>query len=79
MRILFGIRKCVVHPVHDGIGPRYQVGGALRQVGNKVKNPLPHFMHREHLVRGVAVVKKGLEENAGEPMTGEKVKYCHVT
>lgn len=79
MWILFGIRKCVVHPVHDSISPGYQIGRALREVGDKVKNPLPHDMHREHLVRGVTVVKKGLKKNAGEPMAGEKIKYCHVT
>lgn len=76
--ILFGIRKSMVHPVHNGISPGHQVGRALRQVGNEVEDAFPCFIHGEHLVRSVAVVEEGLKEDAGEPMAGEEGKYCHV-
>jgi hypothetical protein len=34
----------------------------LGQIGAEVEKPLPRLFHREHLVRSVAVVEKGLKE-----------------
>lgn len=78
VRILLRIRKGMVHPVHDGISPRYQIRRALYSIRQKVKNTLPKLVHGEHFVRSVAVVKKSLEENSAKPMRHEKAKYSHV-
>jgi hypothetical protein len=63
MRVFFSVRKSVVHPVHDGISLGYEVRRSLRGVCQKVKDALPEFVHREHFMRGVPVMKKGLEKD----------------
>lgn len=77
MRILHRVGIGMVHPVHDGVGTGCQIGRTLCHVCSQVKKPLPRLAHREHLVRCVTVVEKGLEEEADEPMCEKKPKNYH--
>lgn len=78
MRILFGIGKGMVHPVHDGVGFGNQKRRALRSVGKKMEKALPKLVHREHFVRSVAVVEEGLNKNGAKPMPKKKTVNDHT-
>ncbi len=75
--VFFRVGKSMVHPVHDGVGARRQVGRALCQIGGQVEKPLPELVHGEHLMRSVAVMEEGLEEEADKPVCKKKNKDCH--
>ena len=78
MGILFRIRKCMMHAVHDGVSPGWQVRRPLESVGKKVEKTFPEFVHGEHLVRSITVVEKSLEKQRTKPVRKEKSKYCHL-
>ena len=77
MRVLLGVRKSVVHPVHDSISPRHEVRRALHGIAQKVEKSLPINVHREHFMRSVSVVKEGLQENGAKPVRRKKTQYDH--
>jgi hypothetical protein len=60
MRIFFGIAVGVVHPVEDSVGAGIEKRGTLGHKGERVEEPLPEFIHLEHLVRSIAVQEKCL-------------------
>ena len=72
MRVFLGIGKGVVHAVHYGIRANAQERRALCDPRANVEEALPTFLHGKGLVRGVAVVEKGLEEKGGVVVPEEK-------
>jgi hypothetical protein len=75
MRIFFGVTKCVVHTVQDGVGPGAQVRRALRDVCQQVEKPLPEFVHGEHFVGGIPVEEERLAEEGQVPVGDEECNY----
>ena len=72
VRVFFRITVGMVHPVHHRIGPGYQIGRSLEKPGHKVKGLFPKRIGQVHLVRGIAVEKKGVKKQGEKPMQEEK-------
>jgi hypothetical protein len=58
--------------MHYGICPWYQEGGTLEEPGHKIKHLLTRFTRSVHLVRGIPVKKKSMNEERKKPMGEEK-------
>lgn len=43
-----------------------------------MKSALPEFVHCEHFMRSITVMKEGLEKYGDEPMSEEKDQYRHI-
>lgn len=77
MRIFFGIGKGVVHAVHYAIAISTQVIGAHKKPSEDIEKFFPAPAHCKLLVRGIAVQKKTVNENAEVPLHNKKYKYDH--
>jgi hypothetical protein len=74
MRITFGIRECVMHPVHDGIYPRTYIRGTLGEVSPDVKKTFPAFSHEKCAMCRITVLQKALHEERKIPMANQEYK-----
>jgi hypothetical protein len=63
--------------MQNGIGSGVQVGRALRDPAENVKEFFPESGHGKHLVRPVAVQEKCLPEKGKVPVGYEEQKYNH--
>lgn len=77
MRVFVRIRISMMHPVHNRIGPWAHKGGALGDIGEKIKKPLPAFAHRKCTMSCIAVLKKGLGKKREVPVGSKKYQYNH--
>lgn len=75
MRILLGIRICVMHPVHDTVSKRTQVVGALEYPRKNIEYLLCERAHRKRLVGGIPMEEECLKEEGEIPVGGKKAKY----
>ncbi len=77
VRVSWGIAEGVVHSVQHGISAWTQVRGALRNVSQRVKKPLPELAHRKHFVSRVTVQKESLAEQGQIPVPYKCGQYNH--
>lgn len=75
MRTLRGIG--MMHPVHDSISARAEVGGAHSDVSKNVEESFPEFIHLKSPVHSILVKQKGLREHGEIPVCYEKIENRH--
>ncbi len=62
MRVFFCVRICMVHTVHDGIGPWTHIGRSLGKTSENQKETFPEFVHIKGTMGGITVPEKCLRE-----------------
>jgi hypothetical protein len=69
----------MVHTMQDGISPWRQERRTLTSIRKQVEEFLPELVHREHLMRRIAVQVKCLGEQRQVVVRYKENKYGHKT
>lgn len=77
MRVFWSVGVGVVHSVENRIGSRRQIGTALPDPSEKIKEPFPESVHHKHLMGGISVEKKTLAKQGEIPVKQEEDNYDH--
>jgi hypothetical protein len=61
-----------MHAMQNPVAPGQQKARSLRQIGQKMEEPLPSFAHRKHSMSAIPVKVKALAKDRQLPMQNEK-------
>lgn len=78
VRVFWGIRVGVVHPVKDRIGPGREVRATLPKPSEKVKELFPKLVHHEHLMGSIAMEKETLAKQGEIPVEEKEDNNNHA-
>jgi hypothetical protein len=67
----------MMHPVHNGIGTRTHIRGALGDVCKNEKHSFPGFTHFKSAMCGIPVLEKRLAKQRGIPEHDKKDEHRH--